>query len=269
MSEADVSDDVKNEADPVTNPEKEKARADGWRPKEEWEGPEDQWVDYGEFNYRGELMGRISEQSNIIHNQKKQLDEVKQTINDLKAFQNKIAENEYNKIMKTLRAQKAQAIEDGEGQLVAEIEEQIDDLKETRAASEEKPTKTNSDVEPEMHPEVRAWLDNPANSWYNTDSVLRGAATAIAAEIAEDPSKSPGVVLREMTERIRKELPHKFRGGSAVSGGDQNSRPNGGGKKKRTLNDLEPFQQEVAKRFVRDGVMTADEYIEQLDALGE
>ena len=47
-------------------PAEGKARKNGWLPEDDWHGEAGDWVDYKEFNLRGELMGRINEQSSII-----------------------------------------------------------------------------------------------------------------------------------------------------------------------------------------------------------
>lgn len=244
------------------------ARAGGWRPKEEWEGLEEAWVDAGEFNYRGELMGRISEQSGKIHSYKDEVEELKTTVNDLKSHNEKIAENEYKRIMKQLRLRKAEAIDEGEGSTVAEIEEQMDTLKESReaakAAPAAKPETTNI---PDMNPEVQSWLVNPQNAWYNTNKVLHHTANGLAVDIAaENPDWSPGQVLAEMDTQIRKELPHKF-SPSAVTGGDENKRPSGGKSSKYDPSDEEKA---VGRRFVKQGVFdTIEDYYAQLDGIGD
>jgi hypothetical protein len=270
MSEENV--EVQEQETSNVNPAVERAMNDGWRPIEEWDGPKDQWVDYGEFNFRGELMSRISEQSSVIHSLKAEKDEIKTALAQLAEMQDKIAENEYKKIMNSLRREKVEAIEEGDGERVAVLDEQIDDLKEARSASKAETSTKPPEQEsaPEVHPEIEAWISKPENSWYNTDPLLHGAANSLAAKIAkENPSYSPATVLREMEREIKKEMPHKFRRGSNVTGGDQNHRPDSGGRK-RSLKDLNTTEQEAGKRFVKLGVFKhIDEYIQQLDAIGD
>jgi len=54
--------------EPKADPLADKARASGWRPKEEFEGDPDEWVDAGEFVRRKPLFDQI-------HNLKKQAKE--------------------------------------------------------------------------------------------------------------------------------------------------------------------------------------------------
>jgi len=125
-----MAEEGKYDKKPKSNPQQERAEADGWQPEDQWAGEPGLWVDYKEFNVRGELMGRIQEQSSIISNQKGQIDEVKTALADLSSMQDKIATAQYNKLLQQLRDQKAQAIDDSDGAAVTEIEEQIDALTE-------------------------------------------------------------------------------------------------------------------------------------------
>lgn len=272
---AEEGQDTTQEAKPAeTNPAMEKAMADGWKPEDQYSGDPKTWVDYREFNVRGELMGRIQEQSGIIHSQKAQVDEVKAALSDLKAMQDKIADNEYNKIMKQLRHAKASAIDDGNGEAVAQIEEEIDTLKESREkarAEEAAPKSRSSNGQAQVTPEVQSWLASPNNQWYNSDAVMRHTANGIAADLAtSNPTWTPMQVLSEMDKVIRKEMPNKFQSGSPVDGGDGNTRPNSGSGRKRTIKDLTQEEQDACKRFIKLDVFKNEaEYIAQLDAVGD
>lgn len=269
-----MAEEKPNESKPAeANPAMEKAAADGWKPEDQYTGEPGTWVDYREFNVRGELMGRIQEQSGIIHNQKQQVEEVKAALSDLKAMQDKIAENEYKKIMKQLRNAKASAIEDGNGEAVAQIDEEIDTLKESRAEAkaEDKPAAPSSNPQAQVTPEVQAWLAAPQNQWYNSNPVMRHTANGLAADIAtQHPEYTPMQVLSKMEQAMRKEMPHKFKSGSPVDGGDGNIRPNSGSTGKRTIKDLSQEEQDACKRFIKLKVFKDEaEYIEQLDAVGD
>lgn len=265
-----------SDEDKKVSAQEERATNDGWRPESEWEGDPSQWVDYREFNVRGELMGRIQEQSSIINSQKGQIDEVKTALKDLGAMQDKIADAQYNKLVKQIRKQKAQAIEEGEGETVIELDEQLDELKEqrdevvNRAQVDDDDDAGNEGNGQVLDPAVQTWLSNPTNQWYNTDARLRNIANTIAAEIAGDnPGMAPGEVLRRMDAEVRKDMPQKFSGKNTVDGGDVNNRGNGS-KGKRSFNDLTPDQQGICKRLVKLGTFkTNDEYIEQLELIGE
>jgi hypothetical protein len=275
MAEEDKNVDADENKSSDENPAMKKALASGWRPEEEWEGPAENWVDYREFNVRGELMGRIQEQSSILNTQKAQIEEQKKALKDLAAMQDQIAQREHDKIMRQLRAAKAEAIEASDGEQVNAIDEEIDKLKaqreDNKAKAQAETQAATQAIEQGTPPEVAEWIANPKNSWYNTDKFLQGVANTIAAQIVqENPGIGPSQVLSQMEERIRKEMPHKFSSAGAVDdgGGDSTNRSSQtAGKRKRTFKDLSQEEQEAARRFEKLEVMTVEEYISSLDAV--
>ena len=254
---------------PKPNPGMELAEAGGWKPKAEFSGDPNTWVDYPEFNVRGQLMGRIQEQSGIMSTYKTQLTDLRATVTDLVDMQDKIAEHEYNKLLKSLKESKAEAINEGEGATVAEIDEEIDNLKAQHEGTQKKAPTAQQPAAQAQTPEVTAWLKQPQNQWFNNDKVLRATATAIAADIlAKNPGLHPSEALRRMDQQIRIEMPTKF-SRQAVDGGDQNRGGNNRARGKRTISDLSEDEQAVARRLVKTNVMTIEKYIEKLDELGD
>ena len=262
MSEAeDKQDDI--------DPGMERAMNDGWNTKEKWieaGKPEADWVDYKEFNVRGELMGRIQDQSGMLNRYKSELDEVKQVVKDLTDMQDKIADREYNRIMSQLKSQKAQAITDSDGETVAEIDEQMDKLREQKAEMD-RPAVQPRPVPQDIHPDVKNFLENPSNGWYHSDSFLRNAFNGACADIARaNPGMQPREVVAAAEAQVREAVPHKFGVRQSVDRGDSNQSGTKA-KSKRVLTDEE---QAAGKRFIKVGVFkNMDEYIEQLDAIGE
>lgn len=261
------------------NPALDKATNGGWRPEEEWQGKPEDWIDYREFNVRGELMGRIQEQSSILNKQSKQLDEHRASLKDMAELSDKLAEREYDKLMKVLQKAKAEAIDESEGETVVEIDEQIEQLKAQRDERNEgdgdtstQDTQTGED----LPPAVTAWLADPQNQWYHNDPFMKTMADAVAQRIVGgDDGIDPATVLTRMEAELRKELPHKFGDQSSgkpqnvVGSGDGHSRPRGGSKRQRVFADLNEDEQNVARRMVKTGTLTIEKYIEKLDSLGE
>lgn len=263
MSEEETKAGVK------TNPAMDKATKDGWRPEAEYEGDPTNWVDYREFNVRGELMSRIQDQSGALAHNKSEIGELRQVVEDLKEMQSKATEHEFKRIVKLLKQQKADAISESDGEAVAEIEQQIETLTEQHEVAMLEPDIEVLDEEPEtvVPPEIQAWLARPENQWYNSDMRMQAYANSVAAELAQaQPGITPAEVLRQMDAEVRKEMPHKFKH-SKVGTGDSLNRNNS---TTRGLADLTDEEQAVAKRFVKQGVFkNVGEYIEQLDAIGE
>ncbi|NIR14377.1 MAG: hypothetical protein GWN86_10690, partial [Desulfobacterales bacterium] len=63
--EPEVEQELEQEAEQEGESESERqARAQGWAPKEEWRGPEDQWVDADTFLERGQKNNAILRERN-------------------------------------------------------------------------------------------------------------------------------------------------------------------------------------------------------------
>lgn len=255
------------------SPAEQKARSSGWVPQDEWKGNEGDWVDASEFNLRGELMGRINEQSSIINHLKSKVSERDTALKDVMALQETISKREYDKALKELKAQKAEALRDDDFEGVVNLDEQIDELK------TKKPEPISTDDEggdpasnSSVPPEIEAWLIKPENSWYHTDTTLRSIADGIATGLQEaNPDISPSRLIEEVDKKLREELPHRFNTNTdsgVDEGGEYTSSPRDRGKQ-ATFKDLTSEQQEVCKRFEKIGLMTRKAYIESLQQAGE
>ena len=214
-------------------------------------------------------MDRIKEQSSILGNLKNQVDTRDKVIDDLKSLQDGISEREYNKALKSLKVQKAQAVDDSDGALVVTIDDEIDGIKEQIKAQKV----VEVPVVKGTPPEITTWLEDPKNSWYATNPILRSVADGVAQKLLGDnPSMTPAQMLQQMTLDVRKEMPNHFVSSTpAVDDGGGDARRGGGGSKgkKPSFGDLDEEQQAACRRFEKIGVMSQKEYIDELVELGE
>lgn len=252
----------------------DRASEKGWVPKEEWEGDPDQWRPAKEFIDRGELMDRISSQSRQLDKYNSKIEDLEKSLTILAEHNKKIAKQEYEKAIKDLKTKKAEALQYGDHDTVVEIDEQMDELKESKKeidkAEETQPKSKNEGP----HPDVVQWMES--NSWYNNNLVLQGAADAIAKQyLSSNPSSAdnPKEVLDYVSREIRKEFPDKFSTKRRPSGtadpASTGTAEKGKGKTKYTVKHLSPEQRNVAKKFASTGVMTEQDYVDQLVELGE
>lgn len=252
-----------------------KAMEGGWRPKEEWEGDEEDWVSAKEFNQRGEYIDRIKSQTSQIKGLEKKLSKVEKVINDLAEHNQRLAEREFKDNKKALRDMKKEAMEIGDYDKVIEIDEKIDELQDLQKeqqrqeAAERQATQTG-----DMNPAVIDWLE--ANSWYESDPVLRGAFDAMAEQkVARDPSlrESPRELLKMVEQEVKKEFPHKFGGTrprSTVTETGSNRSGSSSSRTKYTARDLNEVQKQIGQRFVDSGAMESlNQYAEQLAEMNE
>lgn len=244
------------------------ARQQGWKPQEEWEGNPEDWVDAKTFNQRGEYMERIKSQSSLIKKLEKKLSTVESTMNTLAEHHRKVKETERARALDELKAMKVDALDMGDHSKVAEIDDQILDIK--QAAKDEVAK------EPTIHPALESWIEE--NPWYKTDAILRGAAEGLAKDLVDkDPSLQGNVeeILSRVTDTLKEEFPNKFGRkqvrsavleGSNGDGVSQARTPTA----KYTARHLNVEQRRIAERFVRQGaVKSLEEYARQLADIGE
>lgn len=233
-------------------PVEQEAMSQGWVPKDQFQGDEHKWVDAGEFLRRGELFKKIEEVSKTAKH-------AKQTLEEFKAHYAKVRETEYQNALKTLRAERRNAMANGDFEQVEAIEDKMETVK-TEAESVKKEIDTTPQIE--IHPEVAQWVE--ANPWYNSDSTMRAFADAIAMSLNKE-GKTGSALLRGIDEKVREAFPAKFKNPNRDRPGAVESSAT----KAKTVSpvdsfELTPQEKRIMETFVRDGVMTKEEYIADL-----
>lgn len=262
MSEENISVDeqqqVDQESDVKLSPVEEKARNQGWRPLEEWNGSEDDWVDAKTFVVRGELFDKIKKQRNEI-------DELRLAVGDLTRHHAKVAETEFKKALEYLKQQKADALESGNYKAAVDLDEEIATLKQSSVKKEFIEDSRKSAFEATFS----NWKDK--NEWYGSDQDLTMYADFVGNKYAsENPGSSYEKVFEYVTNAVKKQFKEKFDSTKPTSPVNEPSGNRSSGKKsKYSERDLNEVQLSAAKRFASLGVMTVDEYIKQLVEIGD
>lgn len=258
------------------NPSLQKALDTGWTPKEEWEGDPEDWVDYREFNHRGELMDRIRAQSSQLKTFEKKLTNSEKTLQELAEHHRKVREIEYKNALQDLKDMKKEAFESGDYDRVVDIDEKMDELKEMskKDSQQSQSTEQNQHQTPQV---VEEWISE--NPWYVEDRVLRGAADALADGFVQDNPELQNdipALLVKVKKELEKEFPNKFgkpRNRSSIlesNEADVQHKANKSSKRKGSARLLNEDQRRVAKRFLDTGAIASlDEYAQQLIDLGE
>ena len=228
----------------------EKALEQGWVPQDEWEGDPDQWRPAKEYLDRGELFKKIEDQNRTIK-------EFKRALDDLKGHHAKTRETEYARALQALKEQKKSALEDGDAAAVIKLDDEIDLVKEEQGRLKQGASSTEPAVD---NSEFTAWVDQ--NKWYNNDSPMRAYADQLGRDLAYK-GLTPQQVLKEVEKQVKQEFPHKFRNPnkdkpSAVEGSSSK-----GGKGDTSIS-LSDDERRVMQRFVRTGVMTEKQYMDEL-----
>lgn len=228
----------------------------GWRPKDEFNGDESEFIDAQEFVRRKPLFDKIEHQS-------KELKDVKKILRSLQDHHVKVKETEFKRAVEYLKTQKKEALETGDLDRVVEIDDQLVDMKAAQKAAEqvEREPKT-----PQVHPDFTHWVER--NGWYAQDKALRSFADALGTQYAADnPELPPADVLRYVTDKVKRAYPEKFKNPertkpAAVDGGSAPSRPT-----KADTFQLTEDEERVMKQFVRAGILTREQYIADVKAM--
>lgn len=249
--------------EPVFTEEELHAMDHGWAPKDQWKGDEDDWVNAKEFNRRGELFGKIK----ILERDRDSLRQATAHMKDLLA---KAQETEFKRAMRELKAEKRQAADEGETSKMLEIDDKIEELQADQQAYERDVNQVNT--QPQINEAFIAWQNR--NQWYVQDADMRMFADTAGLNYAQqNPSASPEDVFKVVDKQIRKAYPEKFDNprrnsppkveSSTTNVSDKSS------KSKYTAKDLNEEQRSIMKTMTRSGIMTEEEYINELARIGE
>ena len=233
------------------SPVEVKAMEMGWRPKSEFSGAEEDFVDAKEFIGRAPLFERIDHQNKQIKNVQKALEMFKQ-------HYDKVQETEYNRALATLKEQRKEALKEGDADRfdhldteITRVESDVQKLKETQGAPLVK--------EEVVHPEFQSWVAR--NPWYNQTQYMRAFADTAGSEFAAQGA-SPSEVLKKVEQAVRKEFPHKFSNPNKESAPDVDA---GRGNSRRGVEmKLTDQERRIMDTLVRTGQMTEEKYLSDL-----
>lgn len=241
--------------EPQVSVAEQKALEMGWRPKEEFEGNPDDFIDATEFVRRKPLFEKID----VVG---RELRETKKALRALQAHHEKVKEAEYKHAIEALRAEKKIALESGDADALIKIDDQIADAKAQEAVLKAQQTQVTN----EPHPGFIKWTER--NKWYKSDQELTGVADQVGtAYAAANPEKDPDEILEYVEKRVRKLYPEKFSNPnksrpSAVEGSQTTPSRT---QETDILNyPLTEDERRVMMTFVRQGIMTKEQYITDL-----
>lgn len=254
MAEENTSPNPEGKVDePQLSPVEQKALEQGWRPKDQWDGDEDSWRPAKEFLDRGELFKKIDAQNQTIR-------ELKKTQDALAKHNARIAEVEYKRALETLKKQKRDALAEGNADAVMEIDERIDDVKQAQREVQAQPAQTQADV---VNPVFNAWVEK--NNWYNTNKAMRAFANEVGREYAAQ-GLSPVEALERITSDVKKEFADKFSNPRRTAPGAVEGATKSGKTATSDRFELTDDERRAMDRFVKQGIITKEKYIEQIKA---
>jgi hypothetical protein len=277
MSEENVSEQQEQASGGEDQVQKE-ARIFGWVPKEEFRGSEDDWVDAEVFVKRGKEINPILRKNNEtllkkLEEKSKEIDSIKASVEEFKAFQKEAFERkqvEYQAQIAELKAKKKEAIAEGNGDLVVDIDDQLDAIKEeqreAKQEAEKKPVEAPKTDLPE-DPALQEWIGR--NDWFGQDTEMTDMANGLGASVRRQfPHLSGRAFLDKLDEKIAEYFPHKALGNKARgSTVDTSGNVRGGsGNGKKSYDNLPADAKAACDRFIKNGwIKNKQEYVDSYD----
>lgn len=254
--EGTPEDKLPNETNLISAQE-ELARAQGWKPLEEFEGDKSEWVPPEVFIIKGKLF-------KTIHGQKQEIRGLRKAVDDMASLLQKAKEQAIKTTKDELRSAKAQALSDNDHVKVVQLDEQMAELKEKEVELREASAATEA-VDNQYTEYYKTWVVD--NKWYLDNKDMRSDADLYGQSyLNSNPGADPEDVFSYVAKKIKREYMidapaanNKTRV-SAVVGARTSSSPDVQNKK-LGIKSLSAEEREVALNFARLGIMSVDDYI--------
>lgn len=231
-----------------------KAMEMGWRPKEEFNGNEEDFIDAKEFIGRRPLFEKIEHQS-------KEVKAVRRALEEFKQHYAKVEEAAYKRAIDELKTKQKEAFREGDVDQFYAIQEELDSAKEQVQALKE--AQLNQPTQTEVAPEFQEWVSK--NPWYAKEEHMKVFADKFGTRLASQ-GMAPEKVLKEVEKAVRAEFPNKFKNPNQDRPGAVEGKGGSGssGARKGGEYQLDDRERKIMNDLVRAGVITKEQYITDL-----
>lgn len=245
-----------NQPEQTTDPYEAQAREQGWKPQEEYEGEPGKWRDAKSFVERGELFGKIDTMG-------RELKETRKALKMLQEHHTKVKETEYNRALVELKALQKRHLEEGNADEYLQTTELLTDLK-----AEQKARQVAAELAPQPQgpdPRFTAWVDR--NKWYASDNEMRQFADSVGLGYSKvNPGIDPEEVLDYVATQVKLRYKDKFENPNRNKPSAVEGRSTPTGAKGESI-QLSEDERKVMNTFVRQGIMTKEEYLAEVKKL--
>lgn len=229
----------------------ERARAQGWVPKEEFKGDQARWRPAEEFVKRGEEIASFRPE--VVRKLEAKVAGLERQIDRNAEFYTKQQERAYQRALDQVRKDMEAAVETGDKDAFKAAQKQEDALR--KEVADAKPQK---DAAPQVDDGTREWLEE--NTWFDAPAIgqkgnKRATAYALAvAQEAEEEGLKGAALYSRVTKEVKERFPDLFenpsrRQPSPVEGADA-GRPRAANGKGRTAADLPAEARRIMKETV-------------------
>jgi len=180
---------------------------------------------------------------------KGQLSKQQENTQKLIKFQEEQKKKAVEKAVKALKAERKEAITEGDHERVEQIDQEIDEQK----------AETTSDNG--VDPDFEDW--RKANAWYDSDPIIRAEANEYARIYATSGEfKTPEDVRNAVTVKMKRVNPELFENPKKKEPAEvEGGRPSPTKKSKKSYEDLPADAKKACDEFVAEGLMKREEYV--------
>lgn len=245
----DTGGSEENQAPDISEHEEAVARSRGWVPKENYRGREEDWQDAKSFLDRNSSLQRdVGELRELLSRQD---EEYADRIRRIEAANERIIQNDREKLIRELETAKRNAVELGDTEAYDRARQEESNYY-RRIAEEsrevEKPARRND--APPLMPETQEWIRR--NSWFNESPPMQQIALGFYNEAMEGmpASKDETRRLAYVEKRMGEIYPEKFgkqQGASSVEGGSRFA--------KQAPPRLDSAAEAAAAKFIKMGLI--------------
>ena len=267
----DVGEETPEEPETPKEPTVEEIAKDlGWRPKDEFQGDDDNYVDPATYIRKSKDIQQSMSQH--LKDNRRKLDQMDKAVKDLHHHYETVSKAEIQKqqkVIERLRKEKREAIEEGDADRVDAIESEM--LEQYSSMETSRPTPEVPEPNPHDVEVFDGWKSK--NDWYK----VKGGdgdpdMTAYADRLANLPEYDALPYQRKLvtvTELVKKAFPDKFQTQRAPTVNSVEAPRGTNSKRQFTTSDLSSDQRSIMKNFVNRGIMTEKQYIADLVKIGE
>ncbi|CAB4241270.1 hypothetical protein UFOVP67_29 [uncultured Caudovirales phage] len=182
----------------------------GWVPEDKYSGDKAKWKPAEQFLEYGKSINGILRKTNeslIKKNEDlaKKVDAIEKANSTALKFLAKKYEQEKQDLISHLKAVRKEAINNSDGERVAEIESQMEKVEADYQADLADLKTQQQEQAPQESPEFLEWKEK--NSWYGSKKALTKIAETIGEELR---SRNPELVGAPFLQRVEKEMKERF-----------------------------------------------------------
>jgi hypothetical protein len=177
-----------------------KARRQGWRPKDEYRGSDDKWVDADSFLKRSDEELPVMRER--VRAMERKLAEQERTTKQFAEHHARVQQIAHERAMAEVKKERREALAIGDADGFEQAEDKLEKLKEDKPG-------TKKEVVAEASPVVDEWIKK--NTWFNPKTAMGRYAEEVCTELQnEDPDHDLSDVLKQVTKEVMKRFPEKF-----------------------------------------------------------